>query len=141
MVGGVLLELAVHNKIRHRVADARFALTLGCQPAAERNDRTPARLSYPGGAVAGNEGLGWCPYEHPSGLALRGTGGQASLPVLPERACGLAGLAPVHGFLFAALASTSFQNSAAGLPLIVSSVLMERRISASRSGLKSHRRS
>ena len=38
-------------------------------------------------------------------------------------------------------ASTSFQNSAAGLPLIVSSVLMERRISASRSGLKSQERS
>ena len=34
--------------------------------------------------------------------------------------------------------STSFQNSAAGLPLIVSSVLMERRISPSRSGWKSH---
>jgi len=32
---------------------------------------------------------------------------------------------------------TSFQNSAAGLPLIVSSVLMERRIAASRSGWKS----
>ena len=41
--------------------------------------------------------------------------------------------APPQGYL----PSTSFQNSFTGLPLIDFSVLMERRTSASRSGLKS----
>src|SRR5262249_54487468 len=45
-----------------------------------------------------------------------------------------------HGFCSPGLASTSFQNSAADLPLICSSVVMERKIAASRSARKSQDR-
>src|SRR5437764_15346028 len=46
-----------------------------------------------------------------------------------------------RGYFSGRFLSTSFQNRAAGLPLISSSVLIERSNSASRSGLKSQRRS
>src|SRR6516162_3492284 len=45
-----------------------------------------------------------------------------------------------HGVFLPSFASTSFQNCFAGLPLILSRVLMARRTSASRSGLKSQTR-
>ncbi len=53
VVGGVLLELAIHSGLDTRLGGA-VRPDIGLTSGGREDQRTPARLSYPGGALVGN---------------------------------------------------------------------------------------